>query len=271
MKMIRHKFDFILIAIIICTVIACVKTSISSSVSQVAAFTVVNVIPNSIPVISVIGTSSPMDYFFNAQKISYGSFYEYAPIGGNDTVLVVQNNSDTLNTGPKESGLMYYNILKLKIGGTYSLFLCGADTTSPDYLLIDDTLPYHNPSDSVMGIRFVNLSTGSNPISINLEGSPNGSEVSSLPYKGITSFKQYINNSTIIDYLFVVRDAATGDSVTQFDFLANGSSNNGYGLTDPSNNQNNGNLLTFKNITIAVYGSESNPNAPLTTMLVDNY
>ena len=85
-------------------------------------------------------------------------------------------------------------------------------------------------------------------------------------------FKQYTNNSATTDYLFVVRDATTGDSLTQFGFVASGSANNGNGLTDPSSNQNNGTLLTFKNLTIAVYGSENiNSNYPLTTMLIDNY
>jgi hypothetical protein len=161
-------------------------------------------------------------------------------------------------------------VLNFKAGSLYSLFITGEDTTNPDFLFVQDTLTVIR--DSSVGIRFVNLSTASNPISINLEGNANGSEVGNLPYKGITSFKPYINNSTTIDYLFVVRDAATGDSLTQFDFLASGSSNNGYGLTDPSNNQNNGTLLTFRHVTIAVYGSENiSSSNPLSTMLIDNY
>jgi hypothetical protein len=165
---------------------------------------------------------------------------------------------------------MFNGVLNFKAGSLYSLFITGADTTSPDFLFVQDVLPVIK--DSAVGIRFVNLSTGSNPMSINLEGSSIGSEVSNLAYKGITSFQQYVNNSTTVDYFFVVRDAATGDSLTQFDFLASGSSNNGNGLIDPSNSLNNGTLLTFKNITIAVYGSESaNSNNPLSTMLIDSY
>jgi hypothetical protein len=148
------------------------------------------------------------------------------------------------------------------------LFLTGADTNALDYLLTTDSIPFFGPSDSVMGIRFVNLSTGSNPISINLEGSSNGSEVSNLAYKGITNFKQYVNNSTISDYFFVIRDVATGDSLTQYDFLGNYSYNNGYGLIDPITYD----LLTFKCITIVIYGSESNGIAfPLNAMLIDDY
>ncbi len=246
---------------------ACEKTGTIPSVPRPASLTVVNAIPTSAPVIAVINTGSPITYFNFAIPIGYGSFSEYSPSGGEDTAYVVQG-ADTLDVGPKSAGLPFYDILNLKPGGIYSLYLCGADTSSPDYLLTTDSIPYYGPTDSVMGIRFVNLSTGSNPISINLEGSANGSEVGSLPYKGIATIKQYTNNSTTVDYFFVIRDVATGDSLAQFDFLLNGSYNNGFGLTDPITND----LLTFKNITIAIYGSESNiSNYPLSTMEIDDY
>jgi hypothetical protein len=263
--MLSYNGIFILLGGIVCAGLACQKSTTAPSESGVAAFTVVNAIPYSEPVVPVINTSSTIMYFHSAKSISYGHFYEYSPIGGDDTVYVVQRNSDTLNLGPKASGLMFYNITEMNKGGIYSLFLCGADTTSPDYLLTTDTLPYYNPADSVLGIRFINLSAGSNPISINLEGNPDGSEVDNLSYKNITGFKNYVTNSTINNYLFVVRDEVSGDSLTQF--VLGG--NNGYGLTDP----NNGNLLLCKNVTVAVYGSESSTNRrfPLRTMLIDNY
>jgi hypothetical protein len=270
MKLKMHKNGLVMIMFvgIIWEALACQKVTTAPSVSGVASFTVVNVIPNTVyNVIPVINTAQAIMWYQSAYSIGYGSFYEYSPISGNDTIYVVQSN-DTLHTGPKALGEMFYGILPLKSGGIYSLFLCGTDTTSPDYLFTTDTLPYYSPVDSVTGIRFVNLSTGSNPISINLEGSPYGSAVSSLAYKNITDFKQYIDNSTISDYLFVVRDVATGDSLTQFDFIASGSGNNGYGLTDAYNN---GKLLTFRNITIAIYGSETDQGDPLTTMLIDDY
>jgi hypothetical protein len=249
-------------------VLACQKSTTAPSATGVADLTVVDVIPNNVGVIPVMNTTQAIMWFASANTIYFPGFYQYSPLAGNDTVSVLQC-TDTLDIGPKTTGQMFYGILPLKKGGIYSLFLCGSDTSSPDYLFTTDTLPYNSPADSVMGIRFVNLSTGSNPMSINLESSPIGSEAGNLPYKGITGFKQYISNSSISDYLFVVRDAATGDSLTQFDFRAGGGSfNNGYGLTDP----NNGNLLTFKNVTIAIYGSEAvGSTVPLSAMLIDNY
>jgi hypothetical protein len=259
----------VLAAIVLFTYTACQKATTAPSVLKPAAFTVVNVIPNSAPIVPVFNTSSDIEFFGTALAIGYPGFSEYSPSAGNDTLYVVQQNNDTLDIGPKATGLMFYSILNLKAGGIYSLFLTGADTSSPDYLLTTDSLTYHGPADSAVGIRFVNLSTGSNPMSINLEGSPNGSEVINLPYKGITGFKDYVCNSTMTNsaYLFVIRDVATGDSLTSYTLYGFGVGNVGTGLEDP-----NGNALTFKNVTIAVYGSEnSSSNFPLGTSLIDDY
>jgi len=242
---------------------SCNKITTAPNVSGVAAVSVINAIPNSNPVTPVFNTSSPITWFIDAQSIGYGYSSEYSPVAGNDSLYVVQND-DTLNINLKASIFMYNGILPLRISGIYSLYLCGADTSSPDYLFTTDTLPSYGPTDSVLGIRFVNLSTGSSPLSINLEGYPNGSVVGSLPYKGVTGFGQYVCNSSTSGYFFVVRDQASGDSLTQFNL--NNVNQNGF-LVDPMS----GSLLWFRNVTIAIYGSETNINVPLNTMLIDNY
>lgn len=265
-----YKVAIGLFAAVIFTLTGCQKTGQVPHTSGVAALTVINATPNSSSIIPVINTSQAIMYFGNAVSINFAGYQEYAPYVGDDTVYIVQNSGfDTLDVGPKVTGELFYGILPLQKGGIYSLFLCGSDTTNPDYLFTSDSLPFYPSGDSVTGIRFVNLSAGSNPISINLEGNPNGSEVSSLPYKSITGFKPYTDNSTTQDILFVVRDAATGDSLTQFDFNAYNSYNNGYGLTDPTNN---GFQLTFKSITIALIGQPgTNAVVPQATILIDDY
>ena len=232
----------------------------------------VNAIPNSAPVIPVINTSKPIEWFAGANKIYYTLFYQYSPLAGNDTVYVVQN-TDTLGVGPKATGQMYYGILPFKKWGIYSLFLCGTDTTSPDYLFTADTLPYHGPSDSTVGIRFVNLSAGSNPININVEGSPNGSPISNLSYKGISSFENYICNSSVqnSNYTIVISDAVTGNTLLSLTGYWGGLGTIGYpgiGLYDP----NTGAPLVFKNGTFAFIG-QPGPNAavPQQLIFIENY
>jgi hypothetical protein len=239
---------------------SCSKKSVPAT-GSVAAFNFVNAVEGSSPTVVAFGHSNITYAAWG--DISYGSSNLFSPEAGS-VPLTLARMSDT--TQP-----FFQGTLMLNAGSVYSFFISG-DTTATDTLFTEDVIPHYPHTDSVLGIRFVNLSAGSNPISINLEGSSNGSEVGNLSYKGITGFKPYANNSTTVDYLFVVRDAATGDSLTQFDFRGNGSGNNGFGLTDPSSNQNNGVLLTFKNVTIAIYGSESvSSTNPLSTMLIDNY
>jgi hypothetical protein len=260
---------FVVSVIMLFLVAGCQKTGVLPSTQGVAALTVVDAIPGSLQAVPVINSGSAVvDYFSNAQSLGYGQFWEYSPVAGkDDTVYVVQLDDDTLNLSSKNGDLLFYGVLDLKQGGIYSLFLTGADTSSTDYLLTMDSLPYYPPSDSSMGIRFVNLSTGSNPISVNLEGNAIGSEVSALPYKGITGFKNYANNSTVAvaGYEFVFWDTVTGDSIGVYTL----NNSNGLGLTDPNNSNN---LLTFRNVTICIYGSEAvGSNNPLSIMLVDDY
>jgi hypothetical protein len=269
----KHSSAYILILL---TALGCscgtgCSKQFSTPVYPVASLNVINALPNSAPLILVQGPiASETGNFSNVGTLSYASAFVLTPPSGSEEFYAVQSNADTSAVGTKSPDFMFNGVLNFKAGSLYSLFITGADTTNPDFLFVQDTLPMI--TDSSVGIRFVNLSTGSSPISINLEGSANGSEVGNLSYKGITGFKQYVNNSTTTDYLFVIRDAATGDSLTQFDFLASGSYNNGNGLTDPSNSANNGTQLTFKHITIALYGSESSISSnPLNTMSTDNY
>jgi hypothetical protein len=263
-------YTLVLLTALTCSCWTGCSKQFSERVYPVAALNVVNALPTSAPLVLIQGSvASVIGNFSNISALSFGNTFVLTPMSGSEAFYAVQRNADTVSVGSKGPDFMFNGVLNFKAGGLYSLFITGQDTTNPDFLFVQDTLLVI--TDSAVGIRFVNLSTGSNPISINLEGNAVGSEVANLPYKSITGFKQYINNSATTDYLFVVRDAATGDSLTKFEFLASGSSNHGYGLTDPSN-ANNGTLLTFKHITIAVYGSESSASGnPLTTLLTDNY
>lgn len=271
MKTHISAYILILLTVLACSCWTGCSKQFSEPVYPVASLNVVNALPTSTPLILVQGSiTSVIGKFSGIGALSYTSNTVLTTSNGSESFYVVQKNVDTTSINAQGGDFMFSGTLNFTAGGIYSLFITGTDTSKPDFLFVQDTLPVI--TDSAVGIRFVNLSTGSNPMSINLEGSSNGSEVGNLPYKGITSFKQYINNSTTTDYLFVVRDATTGDSLTQFDFLASNSYNNGNGLTDPSNSSNNGTLLTFKHVTIAVYGSESTTTtSPLSTMLIDNY
>jgi Domain of unknown function (DUF4397) len=74
-------------------------------------------------------------------------------------------------------------------GSYYSLFLSGTSPSSVDHVLIRES--YKNYTDSVCAVRFINLSPDSQPISIDIQGNANGSEVRAWLTKPI----QALNNT----------------------------------------------------------------------------
>ena len=122
-----------------------------------------------------------------------------------DQRLAFYRRTDTVNPGKP---LMALNI-PLKVSGIYSLFLTGT-AAAPDTIFMEDIIPWHSIKDSVTGLRFINLSPGSNPISINIAGKIQGSEVDQLPYKSVTAFTMYPADASINDYTFEFRDKVSG-------------------------------------------------------------
>jgi hypothetical protein len=101
---------------------------------------------------------------------------------------------------------------------------------------VQDMPPYHPSTDSTAGIRFVNLSAGSNSVSIDIQGNPNTPILSSLPYKDITNFELFAANTAaqINGYTFEFRDASSGNLLTTYTYA----------------------VSPFQNITICFIGSE---------------
>ncbi len=221
----------------------------------ISSVTIVNAIIGSDEIIAdLTGADSVADFYYTAPTIGYGSFLSYSIPSGN-IPIAVYSFSDT--THP-----LFKNNLSLDNSSIYSFFLCGVNPKQPDTLLTQDIIPYHTNTDSTIGIRFVNLSSGGSPISINVEGGANGSEVSSMGYRAITGFKNYPATSDITQYVFEIRDAASGDLLTTTDYLL---------INDPNNPGNNV-LSPFRNITIAVIGSqEPSSSTPPAIMLINNY
>jgi hypothetical protein len=224
---------------------SCTKDLTNVKIAPVSAVTVVNGVVNSNPLIADLsGADSVASYFASTPQISYGGFQEYSIPSGKVPAVVFQN-SDT-------AVALFQATLNLAPHAVYSIFLSAADTggKSIDTLITLDNPPYHSVTDSTDGIRFVNLSAGSNPISVDIQGNPYGSEVNSLAYQAITNFKNYPAGYNFTQYNFEIRDAASGNLLTTYS----------YGVSP------------FKNITLAVIGSEdSTATVPLSVTQINNY
>ncbi len=188
---------------------ACKKTS--TTAIGTSSLIVVNAIINSTGLIPNFNADAPLKYYSNASsskgsKLNFGSNWEYSGFTNELIPLSFADMSDTTKT-------VYQNNLNFPSGSIHSLYLCGT-LAAPESLLLTDTIPSYNPADSVGGFRFINLSAGSNPVSVDIAGNANGSEVQSLEYKQITNFKTHLINNSFFKnggYTFEFRDVTTGN------------------------------------------------------------
>jgi hypothetical protein len=235
---------FILFFAILIPILSCHKQITIATRVKNSSVTVVNAVVNSSSIVTDF-SSEPVQWYSNAESVGFASYYEYAIPSGEVPVMVSQS-TDTLHT-------IFNGNFHFEPQQIYSLFLAGqidqSGQSTADTLLTLDNPPYHSISDSTDGIRFINLSPGSNSISVDIQGEANGSEVSGLAYRAITSFKTYSATNNVSQYNFEFRDSATGNLLATWT----------YGVTP------------FQNVTIGLCGSPTNNNFPQEIFQVNNF
>jgi len=217
----------------------------------VAALNIINVASGTSSMIANINGQLPV--YAGQPSVDYGSFALYRVPPG-PTSITFRQVSDTTTNWLRTAAM---NLANYSI---HSLFLAGT-VSAPDTLLVTDhllTFTGHGAADSAAGIRFVNLSTGSAPISINIQGKANGSEVSSLAYKGNSAFTAYPATSTISSYTFEFRDAASGTLLSSYTLFGVNNGSNGIAAI---------NSVLFKNMTLVFSG----PPGSQSVILANNF
>jgi hypothetical protein len=206
--------------------------------SGTSGFTLVNgVVGNGSLLTNFNGTELGVPYYSLLTNINYGWAQFYSNYTGQQKLALYQIPDTTPTSKP-----VYNLTLDLPVNTVHTLFLMGTPQ-NPDQLFTADQLLYHAPADSTMGIRFINISRGSAPVSVNINGKTSGSEVTSLPYKSITAFKIYPAGSAVSSYTFEFRDQATGTLLASY--TLNGINSSGPDGTGP-------NIWRSKNITLSL-------------------
>lgn len=237
MKRILLIGRFILITIVI---FACKKdTNPSYNTSSII---VVNAVEEPANIV-VNFSDTALPYYLDQEPISFASSIQYG-IPSGKTPIVVVASSDT--TQPLTT--MSVNLIG---GGIYSLYIAGSGIpqTPVNAFLLKDTIPAY--SDSVAGVRVINLSPASAPVSINLQGnSPVQTEFSNLAYEAISNFRSYPDTAGITQYTFEVRDQGTGNLLTTFSWV----------------------FTLFKNNTLVICGSEQAGSVtPISVFQINNF
>ena len=185
-------------------IVSC-KKELTSKASGTSSLTIVNgVVGNSYLYTNFNGDKSNGEYYSGISSVDYGFSGFYNSYYGQQKLGLYQLPDTNANSKPV-LGLT----LNLPINTIHTLFLMGTPQNA-DYMLTTDQLPYHAPSDSTMGLRFVNIAQGTGSVTVNIAGQANGSEVADLAYKGVTSFKNYNAGSAVSSYTFEFRDKASG-------------------------------------------------------------
>lgn len=142
-------------------------------------------------------------------------FY-YPPVGNSNIVAVSNLDTNTVFFNAK-------HVVKSKI---YTMYLSGTKANVDTMFREEDDYPFIFTdakipllADSVVNVRFVNLSTSCPAVKIKL-ATGTGNEVDNLPYKGIGAWKAYPAKLPTTTYSYQIRDAATDALIITFNFSA---------------------------------------------------
>jgi hypothetical protein len=226
---------------------SCKKENVRPA-SGAASLTIVNAVVGSSSLIPNFNSSQPLHYYQSAAEIGFGSSMEFGNYVGNIPLSFVDNSDTTKAVFKEQLSIPAYSIQTLFLTGTLS---------SVDYFITTDKVPDLAFADSLCAVRFVNLSPGSSPVSVDIQGNANGSEVASLSFKNISDFKKYSAKATISKYVFEFRDVSSGILLASYSLTG---VNNGDGNTQT-------NSVRDHSFTIAFYGALNSQHA----FLVHNY
>ena len=194
---------FCVLALSVLILFACKKSSDTTPNPALASITVVNATLN-IGSLKVNRYQSGLSYATLSDSIVYESAIEYPISSGNQPITIVLTR-DTTN-------ILYKNVFNFLPYKSYSFYLAG-QTPDIKAFSFQDNIPVYK--DSTAGVRFINLSQNSNPVSINLQGNSTGqTEFTNLSFGQISQFKSYPANQisgAVRTYTFEVRDLSTGN------------------------------------------------------------
>lgn len=187
--------------------------------SQMIGAVRVNVINAAINVegVKVRANEGKMSYSMITDQVFYGTnkFYFFQP--GVISINAI-NSIDTTN-------VLFNKKLNLKTS-FYSIYIAGKANEIDTIFREEADLPFIKTDilkplskDSVVNIRFVNLSQNSPPLSVNIKNNVIN-EVNDLSYKTISSWNRYSAKLVTTNYLFEIRNAQTGDILFTYSFNA---------------------------------------------------
>jgi len=182
-----------------------------------ATINVVNAAIN-VPGIKVNPSGGPFIYAGNPDSVKFAAnkFY-FSPTDGSTITAIAL---------PDTTKLLFNMGVNLR-PAIYSMYVLGTSTAVDTMFREEINFPFismnkvFTTADSVVNVRFINLSPNSVPVKIKIATAATN-EVDNLPYKTITDWKVYkAGPAATTTYSFQVRNAATDALLSTFSFAAN--------------------------------------------------
>ncbi|SEM62078.1 hypothetical protein SAMN05192574_101207 [Mucilaginibacter gossypiicola] len=189
------------------SMLSCKKNSLPAISSS--SLTIVNALSGGYGLIPNFDSEKTLIYYKNAAVITNNGFLEFSGHLGN-IPLSLAPQTDTLHT-------LYKNNILMEANSIHTLFVTGTIDNTDSYFTTDK-VPAFAAADSLIGVRFVNISMGSKPVSINIKGQSNAL-VNGLAYKSASDFLPYAAKKTVpatVSYVFEIRDASTAALITTY-------------------------------------------------------
>ncbi len=180
---------------------ACKKSTVETS--PLASLNIINASVNvAAAKVNFTGPAGVNYYNLITATTAYGANTAFG-VNANTTVPLTIINS------PDSTKIIYNNSLSFSNGDVYSLYLAGQATAVDTILRKETAIPSFQ--DSSCGVRFINLSYNSTPISVTLSTAATTpiTEFSGLAYKAQSVFKTMSATVANNTYTLPVRDATT--------------------------------------------------------------
>lgn len=180
---------------------ACKKSTVETS--PLASLNIVN---------ATVGVSAAKVRFSGPNGANYYNLITATTAYGANTAFGVNANTNvpvTIINSPDSTKIIYQNTLNFSNGDLYTLYLAGQATAVDTILRKETSLPSF--TDSSCGVRFINLSYNSNPITVTLSTAATTAitEFTGLAYKTQSVFKTFPAGVANNTYTFQVRDAGS--------------------------------------------------------------
>lgn len=216
--------------------------------TDTASLTIINASVNSGAVKISMNGGGSVNYFSGiTSAISYGTSVSTGLIAEKSIPYSIVSGTDTTKT-------IVADIINVPSRSINTLILCG-QATAVDTIQLREHIPV--VQDSSFGVRFINLSFNSSPISVNIQGQTSGSEAAALSYKQASAFTTHSAGYRNQTYVFEVRDASSQSLLGTYSFQT----------ASPANP-----VPAFRNCTLAWIGQTGSTGATATKIIrINNY